>query len=149
MPVMYIATDKNEIIEAFLIAETNPVRIKQKYPNAKVLRSDFAVLPTEAKSLLRVFNNRIVPKISATMSLNKEEIIADGEDEITIDIELQNVQPDETIEHVTVDVDGAKMLVKINNGTGRLIFSTRAKGLHIITIEDEKIHCCPKAVMGK
>jgi hypothetical protein len=150
MAELYFAINQEDkIIDVFESDNIACIQQAQK-SGMRILGSDFMVIPDEAKKLLRVFNNKVVPKVSAVISINKTNVMADGTDEVIVSIALFDVQPQEKIDEIIVDIDGAEMPVDIDsNNKGVLIFSTKVKGLHIITIENDNIHCCPEVVIGE
>jgi len=147
---MYVVVQDNKIIKAFDGNTHTLSEIESQYPGLEIKKSSLVVPPDEAPTLLRLFKKRVVSKVSAVIDIDKNEVFADGNSEVLVTVTLFGLQPEERIKTVVVDIDGAEIITDIDqNNKGQLIFATKIKGLHIITVEDDNVHCCPKAVIAK
>lgn len=132
-----IVNNKGEIIEEF--HEYNNIR--ELRDGERILEAPFELPIGVLRDVARVYKGQIVPKMVVEITLNKKIVRADGEDEIMVSVELLDRQPDEIISSVTLDIEGAKIPVQIENDKGSMVFSTTKKGVFTITADMENVIC--------
>ena len=132
-----IVNNKGEIIEEF--HEYNNIR--ELRDGERILEAPFELPIGTLRDVARIYKGQIVPKMVVEITLNKKIVRADGEDEITVSVELLDRQPDEIISSVTLDIEGAKIPVQIENDKGGMVFSTTKKGIFTITADMENVIC--------
>jgi len=132
-----IVNNKGEIIEEF--HEYNNIR--ELRDGERILEAPFELPIGTLRDVARIYKGQIVPKMVVEITLNKKIVRADGEDEITVSVELLDRQPDEIISSVTLDIEGAKIPVQIENDKGGMVFSTTKKGVFTITADMENVIC--------
>jgi hypothetical protein len=140
-----IVNDRDEIVAEF--DEYNNIR--ELNDNERILETNISVPVGMLSQVVRVYNDKLVPKLVIEILPNKRIIQADGVDEIELTVELLDRQPDEIVDSVILDIEGAKIPVKINNDKGSVKFSTTNKGVFIIKADREDVICLKRMIESK
>jgi hypothetical protein len=134
---MYVVVKDEKLIDAFSHYTSDKQSVESAYPDCQVVETDLFFGESAILSVARFYQGKIVLKPTTVISLDKQFIKADGEDEIRILVRLMHCQPEEIISSVTLDIDGARIPVKLSGNQGAVRVSTRTSGLHIIRIEGD------------
>lgn len=136
---MYVLVRRNEIIDAFEESLVQESDLRTRYPDCEVLQTDLT-LPTQVfRAVTRMYNGRVTRKPTVVLTPDKPSIKPDGEDEVSIKIEIFDTQPDEVINEITLDVDGVKTNVPIVNNEGMFKFATTQPDIIIISVDDPDV----------
>jgi hypothetical protein len=142
-------SEDNKIVGAVEDTHYTLEQAKKVLKQENVIHSLYGYNLGEAERFLRVRNEEIVLKPTAILSTSKDKIRADGIDEVTIYVEVVDLQPEEEITEVVLDINKAKVTMNLENSKGEMIFSTDSTGVIVISVVENGILSSRAAVMAR
>ncbi len=132
---MFAIIENDSVIHTISEDHITAAQLAAKYPHHKVMIAQHGI----PANLLRVYQDRAVPKVAAVMSLNRTSVKANGIDEILLTIKLYDLQPDEKVEKLTLSIDEQLVEIDIEDNHGSAELVTNVRGLHIVDVVDKFI----------
>lgn len=135
---MFIVVKESQIINCFRESETTIEKIQEIYPDCQTITKQMGIIASSATNLLRVYGSDVVLKPRVEIVVDKDTIIADGEEEVNIFVSIKGLQEDEIVNEIILEIDGVAAPVSLYNGSGSISIASKVAGMHLIDIASPK-----------
>ena len=145
---MIVIAKNNKVVEAFYKDQVNMKVLIARYPAYSILESNTIFPPELMSQLARIYDGQVVKKPSVLVFLDKKRVVADGIDEVEIRVEIVDCQPGEIINEIRLKIDEVIVPLELEDNKGSILFSTKIKGLHIISIDSSDVLFMEECVLA-
>lgn len=145
---MLVLVKNNVILEVYDDDSVNLKTLEVMHPNCNIIRPSIDFPSEHAKKLIRMYKDEIVGKVSVKITADKNKIVADGIDEAKIGVEIASCQPGEIINEIELKIDEVVVPLELEDNKGSILFSTKIKGLHIISIDSSDVLFMEECVLA-